>query len=213
MSHHEHSCSTPPSASPEAFWDGFYQASERTWSGNPNHILVREATGLPPGTALDLGCGEGADAIWLALKGWRVTAVDVSRAALARAAGHAAAAGVTEAISWQHHDLAVSFPRGHFDLVSAQYLHSPIDMPRNTILRAAARAVAPGGTLLVAGHAAVAGEEQPHPDLDFPTPEEVLRSLDLSAEEWNTECVHAIERVPDGRDVPHTDNLLRARRR
>lgn len=122
------------------------------WSGRVNPILAREASILTPGTALDLGCGEGADAIWLAQAGWRVTAIDVSTTALERAHEHATEAGVGDRIQCQHHDLAVSFPAGSFDLVSAQFLHSPIEMPRGEILRRAAAAVAPGGSLLVVGH-------------------------------------------------------------
>ncbi|MDX6349032.1 MAG: hypothetical protein QOF84_3822, partial [Streptomyces sp.] len=94
----------------EAYWDDRYAQNQRMWSGAPNAALVREVSDLAPGTALDLGCGEGGDAIWLARRGWRVTATDISGIALDRAAGHAAAAGVADRIDWQRHDLAESFP-------------------------------------------------------------------------------------------------------
>jgi SAM-dependent methyltransferase len=136
----------------EDYWNGRYNEWAAMWSGRVNPILAREASILTPGTALDLGCGEGGDAIWLAHSGWKVTAVDVSTTALDRAHNHAAAAGVGENIQWQHQDLAEGFPSGEFDLVSAQFLHSPIEMPRGEILRRAAAAVAPGGSLLVVGH-------------------------------------------------------------
>jgi SAM-dependent methyltransferase len=139
--------------SDEEFWDARYGQSDQIWSGNPNTVLVREVTGLEPGRALDLGCGEGADAIWLAQQGWRVTATDISGVALDRAARHAVAAGVADRVDWQRHDLGASFPDGAFDLVSAQFLHSLGDMPREKILRTAASAVAPAGVLLVVGHA------------------------------------------------------------
>lgn len=135
-------------------WDDRYRGSDRIWSGNPNVVLVREVEGLTPGRALDLGCGEGADAVWLARWGWKVTATDISRVALERAAVHAAEADVADRIDWQWHDLGASFPEGEYDLVSAQFLHSMGDLPRERILRRAALAVAPGGVLLVVGHMA-----------------------------------------------------------
>ncbi|WP_326614190.1 methyltransferase domain-containing protein [Streptomyces scopuliridis] len=201
---------------PEKFWEDFYRAKDAVWSGNANPILVREVTGLASGTALDLGCGEGADAIWLARGGWRVTAVDVSSTALDRAAGHAAAAGVADRIDWQRHDLGLSFPTGTFDLVSAQFLHSPVKIPRDRILRSAASAVAPGGTLLVAGHAgAPSWADDNTPDVRFPTTEEVLAALDLPAGRWQVERQETLERSlmsPDGRPGTGIDNLLRVRR-
>ncbi|WP_424532979.1 class I SAM-dependent methyltransferase [Sphaerisporangium viridialbum] len=198
------------------FWDDRYSQSDQIWSGNPNTVLVHEVTGMEPGRALDLGCGEGADAIWLARQGWQVTAVDISRVALDRAAGHAAEAGVAGRIEWQRHDLASSFPAGVFDLVSAQFLHSHGDMPREKILRNAASAVAPGGVLLVVGHAGFpAWEHDHHPDIHFPTPEEVLESLDLRDGEWEVLLSDEHERIqndPDGKPTTRTDNTLKIRR-
>ncbi|MFF7679885.1 SAM-dependent methyltransferase [Actinacidiphila glaucinigra] len=205
-------------AEPEAeFWDARYAGSDRVWSGNPNNVLVREVEGLKPGTALDLGCGEGADAVWLARQGWRVTAVDISRVALERAAGHAKAEGIPEGlIDWQRHDLGATFPEGTYDLVSAQFLHSPNDMPRERILRAAAAAVAPGGVLLVVGHAGFpAWEADPHPEVHFPTPQEVLESLGLPEGEWEVVLSEEHERIqndPDGRPTTRVDNTLEIRR-
>src|SRR4051794_25845689 len=117
-------------------WDDRYAESHRIWSGNPNVALVAEIAGLPPGRALDLGCGEGADAVWLARQGWQVTAADISPVALVRAAEHAADAGVT--VDFQHHDLSQTFPDGTYDLVSAQFLHFWEDFDRDKILRRAA---------------------------------------------------------------------------
>ncbi|MFB4290027.1 FAD-dependent oxidoreductase [Nonomuraea sp. ATR24] len=201
----------------EEFWDARYSESDRVWSGNPNDILVREAADLPPGTALDLGCGEGADAIWLAGRGWRVTAVDVSGVALERAARQAAEAGVADRVDWQRHDLGRSFPEGVYDLVSAHFLHSYAELPRERVLRRAAEAVAPGGVLLIVGHAGFPSwEENPHPDVHFPTPQEVLRSLELRDGAWQVELAEEHERVqtrPDGTPGTRTDNVLRLRRR
>ncbi|WP_231933669.1 class I SAM-dependent methyltransferase [Micromonospora coxensis] len=198
-------------------WDELYAARERYWSGRANPHLVTVAGALPPGTVLDLGCGEGGDAIWLARQGWRVTAVDVSRTALERAAAEASAAGVAERIDFRRHDLTRSFPDGRFDLVSAQFLQSPIEFPRDEVLRAAARAVAPGGRLLIVEH----GEMPPwarahHPEARFPTPQETLAALALDPDAWHTERVETLHREgtgPHGETGHLVDNLVLVRRR
>jgi len=199
----------------EQFWDARYAGEHRIWSGNPNPVLVREAAQLKPGAALDLGCGEGADAVWLAQQGWQVTGVDISQVALDRAAEHASDAGVADCIDWQRRDLGVSFPTGSFDLVSAQFLHSYFDLPRDAILRAAAAAVAPGGVLLVVGHA---GPPSCDPDLDLqlPTPEEVFAALDLPTGQWEQQLSEEFQQSltgPDGLPATRTNNALKIRRR
>ena len=193
------------------YWEEFYSDRESVWSGKPNSLLVEEVSGLPAGTALDVGCGEGGDAIWLASEDWHVTAVDVSATALERAAEHAATAGVSEAIEWERHDVAASFPSGSFDLVSSCYLHSPVEIPRTRILRSAAAAVAPGGTLLVVGHAGSPSWAEPHPDVDFPTPHEVLDGLALPPGEWEVKRADAVTRElpdPEGKPATRPDNVL-----
>jgi len=197
----------------QEFWEEFYRERDQVWSGRPNVALVAEISEVPPGTALDLGCGEGADAIWLAEQGWRVTAADISQAALDRAAGHAAEAGVADRITWERHDLSRSMPAGPFDLVSAHFLHSPVDESRNDALRAAVDAVAPGGTLLVVGH-----EQVPWHDhgVTFPSPDEVLASLGIDADAWIVERLASRPRAargPDGEDAEVTDSIVRLRRR
>ncbi|MEV6317947.1 methyltransferase domain-containing protein [Streptomyces sp. NPDC051776] len=207
---------TDGTASGAEFWDGHYADSDRIWSGKPNTALVREISGLPPGRALDLGCGEGADAIWLAQQGWRVTATDISRVALDRAAAHASDEGVADRIAWQRADLAEAFPEGSFDLVSAHFLHSPGDLPRERILRNAAAAVAPGGVLLVVGHASFPPwTHDPHPEVHFPTPQEVLDGLDLAQGNWEVLRSEEYERTrtaPDGSAAMRRDNTLMIRR-
>ncbi|NEA14196.1 SAM-dependent methyltransferase [Streptomyces halstedii] len=207
---------TTPAPTDAELWDERYRESDRIWSGNPNTVLVREVEGLKPGRALDLGCGEGADAVWLARWGWRVTATDISRVALERAAVHAAEAGVTDRVDWQWHDLGATFPEGEYDLVSAQFLHSMGDLPREEILRRAARAVAPGGVLLIVGHAGFPHWEQnPDPSVRFPTPDEVLASLELPEGAWEVLLSDEHERVqndPDGNPTTRTDNALKVRR-
>jgi SAM-dependent methyltransferase len=164
----------------EDFWEAFYTDGRARWSGRPNASLVDEIAGRRPGTALDLGCGQGGDAIWLASLGWAVTAVDVSGAALDTARAHAAQAGVGDAIRWERHDLGLTFPDGRFDLVAAAYLHSPVELPRGAILRSAAAAVAPGGTLLVIGHLPSAA----HHHQDLPSVAQVVQELALPPAEW-----------------------------
>ncbi len=160
-------------------WDEKYLTQDRLWSGAPNGALLVEAAGLPPGQALDLGCGEGGDALWLAGRGWLVTAVDISRVALERAA---AAAGEAK-VSWTHGDITASPPpAATFDLVSALYFPLPRSAPG--ALRSLIAAVAPGGTLLVVGHD-LDGAHHHHLDPEFDPdayyrPDEVAEALDGS---------------------------------
>jgi SAM-dependent methyltransferase len=192
----------------ERFWEDHYGRSQRVWSGRPNPVLVDIATSLRQGTALDLGCGEGGDAIWLARRGWSVTAVDVSATALDRAAADADAAGLADRIDFQQHDLALTFPSGAYDLVSAQYLHSPIEFPRVHVLQEATGAVAAGGLLLIVDHASV------NPS-SWTAPEETLALLDLIPDEWHTERLEAREREATGQNEKRTtvtDNVIALRR-
>jgi SAM-dependent methyltransferase len=132
-------------------WDDAYASRELVWTAEPNVFVVRELGGLPPGRALDLGAGEGRNAIWLAERGWQVTAVDFSAVALAKAAQLAAGRGVT-GITWVDADLrGYQPPPESFDLVLLAYIHLP-SAESSALLRAAATALAPGGTLLVIGH-------------------------------------------------------------
>jgi SAM-dependent methyltransferase len=199
----------------ESYWEDFYRNRGAAWSGRPNSLLVEEVSELPPGAALDLGCGEGGDAIWLASRGWNVTAVEISATALARAAGHAAAAGVGAAIEWRRHDLVDSFPTGEFDLVSVCYLHSPVEMPRERVLRSAAAAVSPGGILLVVGHAGAPSWSGAHPDIHFPTPQEVLDVLALPTGRWEVRRSDFVTRElsdREGRPATRPDNVLSVER-
>jgi SAM-dependent methyltransferase len=204
---------TEQTADPRDFWERFYRKRDQVWSGRPNVVLVDEVTGLDPGTALDLGCGEGADAIWLAARGWRVTAADISQEALDRGARHAEDAGVADRITWARHDFARSVPNGPFDLVSAHFLHSPVDDSRDGALRRALAAVAPGGTLLVVSHEQVPWADH---DVRFPSAEDVLASLAVDDDEWAVEQVGSSPRMtrgPDGEEAEILDSVVRLRRR
>lgn len=201
------------------FWNERYASAPAIWSGHPNPQLVTEASRLAPGRALDVGAGEGADAIWLAQHGWTVTAVDISSVAVTRAAEHARAAGddVAARITLEERDFTTwTPPTGSFDLVSAQFIHVPPDR-RDGLNRALAAAVAPGGVLLIVGHHPLdleTGLRRPsRADLLF-TAEDVVGVLDPA--EWEILATEARPRIavgPDGADVQVHDAVLLARRR
>jgi SAM-dependent methyltransferase len=131
-------------------WDRRYSGRQLVWTGEPNRFLVKEAAGLAPGRALDLACGEGRNAIWLAERGWQVTGVDFSSVALEKAGAFAQARGVRA--EWVAADLHDYEPEtAAFGLVIAFYLQLPAS-ERTPIVARAAGAVAPGGTFLIVGH-------------------------------------------------------------
>lgn len=156
-------------ATESAEWDEFYTERSAIWSGEPNAQLVAEVSDLSPGTALDVGCGEGADAVWLAQRGWSVTAVDISEVALERARGHADSAGAF--ITLQRADLVSAPPAPDtYDLVSAQFFQLP-EPPRGATITGLGRAVTPGGHLLVVGHDPSGRTGSDHPERLFGTKE------------------------------------------
>ena len=198
------------------FWDERYRSADAIWSGDPNPQLVTEVAGLAVGTALDVGCGEGADAVWLAERGWHVTAIDISGVALERARAAAANAGVTDRIEWRHGDIATWTPEHSYDLVSAQFIQIAPPL-RDTVFRKIAAAVGIGGTLLVVGH---------HPsDLNTTVRRPRMPGVLYSAEEiaglldpqlWETLVQTARPReVTDANGAPATvhDAVLRSKRR
>lgn len=197
------------------FWDERYGSASRIWSGAPNPQLVRETSDLAPGTALDAGCGEGADAHWLARRGWRVTAVDVSAVALGRGAAHTEPE-IADHITWQPVDLTTWVPVRTYDLVNAQFMHFPPGLREPLFARLAA-AVSPEGTLLIVGHDPSDMQStmpRPHEPALFYTAEELAASLD--AEQWDVlvaDCRARLARDPDGREITIHDAVLRARKR
>lgn len=198
----------------QAEWDARYADRDRLWSGNPNGALVTEVAGLTPGRVLDVGCGEGADAIWLARNGWDVTALEVSGVALRRAGGHARDAGVT--VRWLHAGLAeAQLEPGAFDLVSAMY-PALLRTPDGAAEKALLAAVAPGGVLLLVHHAGM--ETRDAGDGDFDPADYVWPSMvaALIDDDWDIEVDEQRVRViPEGGAGAHhsEDVVLRARRR
>lgn len=199
-------------------YDELYRSTPAVWSGRPNRQLVVEAADLAPGSALDAGSGEGGDALWLAERGWRITAVDFSPVALERGAAHARAGGLADRIEWRHEDLDVwTPPEGRFDLVTAHYLHATWS-DRPGMFRRLANAVAPGGTLLVVGHLLGEdwghGQHQAHDPGVLYTAEDVASQLD--PQEWRGVVTETRERSPEAasRTANHApDTVLVARRR
>lgn len=198
-------------------WEEHYGERNRVWSGRANARLVEVAESLKPGRALDLGCGEGGDALWLAERGWHVVGVDISETALQRAADDARERGVRDRITFQQADLPDKFPEGTFDLVSAQFLHSSLPLDRTGILRRAAESIRPGGLLLIVDH----GGPPPwasklHHHHEFPSAEEVVTSLNLPDTQWERLRVESAEREatgPNGESGTLVDNIILLRRR
>ncbi|GAA2602147.1 methyltransferase domain-containing protein [Actinomadura fulvescens] len=196
----------------EKYWEERYSSYEHVWSGQPNVQLVAEVADLPPGTALDAGCGEGADAVWLAERGWRVTAVDYSRTALERGATH----DPTKSVEWVQGDAGTWEPGRRFDLVTSHYAH-PGGSQREALFTRLAGMVAPGGTLLIVSHHPSDMETRPHapqmPELFF-TAEEVVELL--PGDEWEIVTAEArlrTQKYPDGQEIAVQDTVLNARRR
>jgi SAM-dependent methyltransferase len=205
-----------PTQDAKEHWEQHYGERDQVWSGRVNVRLAEIAAPLTPGSALDLGCGEGGDAAWLAAHGWQVTAVDISDTALRRAAAAAESRGVADRIEFVQHDLSNGFPDGTFDLISAQFLHSKLPLDRTRILKQATGAVRPGGLLVVVDHAGPPPwASKLHHDHEFPAADEVLASLGLPESEWERVRVEAAVREATGPGgVPGTlvDNVMVLRR-
>jgi SAM-dependent methyltransferase len=194
-------------------WNARYSQKELLWSAEPNRRFGEEVGGLDPGRALDVACGEGRNAVWLAERGWRVTGVDFSDVALAKAAQLASSRGVE--VEWVLADVLeyVPEPRSS-DLVALLYLQLPADAHAR-VLRTSAAAVAPGGTLLVLGHDSTNlahGHGGPKDLAVLFTPQDVTRELgDLVVE--LAETVRRAVALDDGGEATALDAFVRAHRR
>lgn len=208
---------------PVEFWEARYAESERIWTGRVNQVVADVAEELArdrePGRALDLGCGEGGDAVWLAQHGWTVTGVDLSATAVERGQQAAAEAGITpNRLTLVAADLATWDTTERFDLVTCSFLHSwPVPIPRAEILTRATGFVAPGGHLLVTSHAAgpPGADADVHTGHDFPTPASDLADLALDPARWlviTNELRDRAATAPDGTAATLTDVVTLVRR-
>ncbi|MBM7085598.1 class I SAM-dependent methyltransferase [Micromonospora humidisoli] len=203
------------------YWQRHWQPTAGHGPGSmvgnpPNPYLARETAGLAPGTALDAGCGAGAEAIWLATRGWRVTAVDIAAEALTRAADRASAAGLTgPPIRWVQADLTDWEPGVGFDLVATHYAHPA--MPHLAFYQRIGGWVAAGGTLLIVGHLHTphsGGHGHHHPAEATVTLADITAGLDVA--EWEIHTAEEHHRGipgPGGRTVTLHDVVVRATRR
>ena len=219
--HHEHQHGADQASDLEGlwtaeFWDDRYRSSTALWSGHVNAVLAAEAEHLVPGRALDVGCGEGGDAFWLAERGWQVDGIDVSQVALDRAAAHARELGpdLESRITWTQRDLlSWTPPEATYDLVSVSFVHMHA-ADRGAVYAGLARAVVPGGSFLVGAHSPLdigVVPRPPDPDLYF-TAEDLAADL---GEGWDVVTAEARPRPGqhDGSDVTLHDTVLRAVRR
>ncbi|ADJ45000.1 methyltransferase [Amycolatopsis mediterranei S699] len=189
------------------FWDGHYTAHLPDGEPRANVRLVEVVSPLAPGRALDLGSGAGGDALWLARRGWHVTAADISAVALAHLGRRARDLGLADRITGARHDLAATFPAGPFDLVSAHYLHTSFPLPRDRVLRQAAEALSPGGRLLVVEHGSVAPWSWNQDPASCPP----LEAPPLDPAVWTVERADALTRRatgPGGQAADVVDHLL-----
>ena len=210
---HEHNHQQPPGGTghDHASWEERYGAATALWSGQVNPTLAAEAADLTPGRALDVGCGEGGDTLWLAGRGWQVTGLDWSQTALDRAAGHAAAAGLTDQVAWLRADIATwQPPVAAFDLVSVHFLHPEAEL-RHELVPRLASSVVPGGTLLWVGHAQDEVRAATWGGDRFAAAAEV--AADLDPHEWDIVIAASQPRPAGEHDHHDADEVVRARRR
>lgn len=188
-------------------WDERYREAEWVWSQAPNRFVAEQLADLPPGRALDLACGEGRNALWLAQRGWQVTAVDFAEVALDKGRERAAKAGLELELNWIAADLTTYVPEpDSFDLVLIAYLHLlPQDMQE--VLRRAADALTPGGTLFAVGHDATnpaEGTGGPQDPTILYTPETLTAALGA----LRIERAERVTRPVDGAPKPAIDTLV-----
>lgn len=201
-----------PNEDPIAFWERRYAESDRIWSGRVNQALAAVTADLVPGKSLDLGCGEGGDVLWFAERGWDATGIDLSQTAVARAQAEAADRGLTGAhfvaadlADWVAQGSEIDGSDQPFDLITASFMLSPVELPRQQILQAALTRLAPGGRLVVLTHVAPPPSMEGNHDFDFLSPAGELEQLGLGLSEdvrevdgWAVEVAEVREREGAG---------------
>lgn len=206
-------------------WDARYSRAERLWSGKPNQAVIDGVSCLLPGHAIDLGCGEGGDAIWLAQQGWTVTGIDFAPSAITRARAAAERLSLppdatrfiaTDLASWQPDD-------GPYDLVTTSFLHLPDLYGTDGIIRRTIRQLRPGGHLLAVSHAErppwLDGDhthDHAHAEHTLCTPDEQLDALALDPALWQVRLAEVRSRPatgPDGQPAQLKDSVLLVERR
>lgn len=202
-----------------AFWENHYGQSQRVWSGKVNKVLADTVAELPAGKSLDFGCGEGADVIWLASKGWQASGVDISTTAVKRAQEEAEKHQLAEPQTrFIAADLTTWSTTERFDLVTLSFFQAPFEFGRSETLQSAASLVAPGGHLLAVSHAAApswASKEQ-MAQHSFPSPESELEALQLDPEQWQVLRAEISERPvtdPEGNPATLQDTIIFIARR
>jgi SAM-dependent methyltransferase len=191
-------------------WNERYSGTELVWTAGPNVFVAREVAGLSPGRALDLACGEGRNAVWLAEQGWDATGVDFAEAGLAKGRAMADERGVE--VTWACADVTSWEPAGaSFDLVVVAYLQLA-EGPRRRAMAVAAGALAPGGTLLVVAHDSAnltGGTGGPPDPAVLYRPDDVLADLEGAGFDVVVERAETVERAVAGVDRPALDCLVR----
>ena len=204
-----------PDLSPTEYWEQRYSGSERVWSGKVNATMASVVAELSPGTAIDLGCGEGGDVLWLAEQGWTAVGLDISTVAVGRAREEAAARGLGGA-SFEAVDLDAWEPEpASVDLVTASFFQSNVALDRTAILRRAATAIRSGGHLVIVSHAAPPSWATDHPARMVGAEEDVAQ-LALPEDEWEVRIAEDRSRAataPDGSAGEHLDAAVLLRRR
>ena len=204
-----------PDLSPTEYWEQRYSGSERVWSGKVNATMASVVAELSPGTAIDLGCGEGGDVLWLAEQGWTAVGLDISTVAVGRAREEAAARGLDGA-SFEAVDLDAWEPEpASVDLVTASFFQSNVALDRTAILRRAMTALRTGGRLVTVSHAAPPSWAKDHPATMVSVQDEAAQ-LGGSSEEWGVELAEELPRAataPDGSAGEHLDAVLVLQRR
>lgn len=210
---HSHHSPLPPAE----YWEARYGERDQVWSGKVNAVLSGIAADLEPGRALDLGCGEGGDVIWLAEQGWHAVGVDISPTAVSRGEAAAKERGLDGRATFLAQDLAHAGLDGEFDLVAASFFQSPVELDRAAALRKAAALLRPGGHLLITAHAAPPPWANPEHLKTFRPidPVDEIAALGLEAGQWETVIAEIRTRTaisPDGVPGELEDSVVLLRR-